>query len=260
MSKQTLEARIAGALGNGNQGSEDLFELIADVEAAAVDAAATAEREKARALDITAAPDASKAHERVATAVLIRDRLNAVLPRLRARLAAATATERRERYRADYKRIKEQRDAAAKQLEHACALAEQIAAACREAERVDQEISRLHGSAPNDAMERLASVELYARNLEAFTTNTPSLLENTRLFDWETGKSIWPPPAPSLAAGYAATMSFGHDPRYSGDWWRVQQQDQERQAANAARWNEAEAKREVEAKRKFEESFRGKQP
>jgi hypothetical protein len=79
-----------------------------------------------------------------------------------------------------------------------------------------------------------------------------------RLFDWDSGKELWPVEV-SLGAAYAATMSVGFDPRYSGEWWKVQQQDRERSDANAAKWEEEDAQRQAEEKRRFEESFRGRQ-
>jgi hypothetical protein len=48
--------------------------------------------------------------------------------------------------------------------------------------------------------------------------NTPSLLELIELFDWDTGKQVWPVPQPSMAAQYAATMVPSHNPAYSEGW------------------------------------------
>ncbi len=250
MSKQTLEQRITIALGNSNAGVEDLSELIAEVEAAAIEAAATAEREKEKALDLVAAPDAAKAHERVTTAVLNRGRLNVALPKLCQRLAEAAAAERRERWLADYKRVEVRRNAAAEKLARTDELLAQVAAIYREASDADEEIARLHGSAPNEVTDRLASVELYARG-----TNNPSLIQNTRLFDWS-GEQLWPPPQPSFAATYAASMIVPGGPRYTGDWWRVKEEESKRSAEAAAAWQEQQAERDAAERRRFEQSFR----
>jgi hypothetical protein len=57
-----LEKRIAGAL-KGKAAAADLEALIAETEAAIGEADATAEAERARALDLLAAPDAAEAHQ-----------------------------------------------------------------------------------------------------------------------------------------------------------------------------------------------------
>ena len=55
---------------------------------------------------------------------------------------------------------------------------------------------------------RLASrdPELIARNLDGFDRERPSLLAEVHLLDWNSGRQIWPPPGPSMAAAFAATF------------------------------------------------------
>jgi hypothetical protein len=81
-----LEKRIAAVLANGNAGSAELLELIAAVEAAALDADAVARVEHEKANDLIAAPDVKSAHDAVVISELRRDRLRSVLPRLQQRL------------------------------------------------------------------------------------------------------------------------------------------------------------------------------
>ena len=55
-------------------------------------------------------------------------------------------------------------------------------------------------------MEHLLSAELQARGLDRFTRDTPSLLTSVVLFDRDSGRQVWPPPRPPMAAAFAATI------------------------------------------------------
>jgi hypothetical protein len=123
---------------------------------------------------------------------LVASRLKRVLPQLRDKLTAALATERRERYLADYERVETRRNTAAEKLRTTRQLQEQIIQIYRECEEVDKEISRLHGDAPDDCQERIRLTELFARDLASFSGNK-SLVKSTMLFDWKSGDQIWPP-------------------------------------------------------------------
>ncbi len=75
---------------------------------------------------------------------------------------------------------------------------------------------------------RLLSAELHARGLDGFTCEKASLLDSVHLLDSESGREIWPPPQPSMAAAFAATMMPAYDRRrFSADWAK----DNERRAA-----------------------------
>jgi hypothetical protein len=88
-----------------------------------------------------------------------------------------------------------------------------------------------------------------ARELDGFTINTPSLLEATKLFDFATGKQIWPLPERPLGVVVAEGMRFGRDVRYTADWWKVNAQ----RVADAQRENEATAARFATMAREQEE-------
>jgi hypothetical protein len=73
----------------------------------------------------------------------------------------------------------------------------------------------------------LRSAELHARGLDGFTRDSPSLLGSVVLFDFESGRQIWPPPRPSMASAFAAIAMPGCDRRFTADWAK----DNERRAA-----------------------------
>jgi uncharacterized membrane protein len=85
MSKPSLEQRIAAALTPTDIKSTDLAALIAEVEAAAQAADENATRAREEPLDPAVVVDTAKVGAAVVTAELTRDRLQAALPRLRAR-------------------------------------------------------------------------------------------------------------------------------------------------------------------------------
>ena len=76
-------------------------------------------------------------------------------------------------------------------------------------------------------MNSLRSAELHARGLDSFTRDSPSLLGSVVLFDFETGRQVWPPPRPSAAAAFAAMNMRGPDHSFTADWAK----DNERRAA-----------------------------
>ena len=110
MTKQTIEERIAAALGNGATSSATITKLIAETEAAIEEAAATAEQERARSLDL-ATVDPTQADEAARAAELRRDRLVPTLARLQDKLSAALTGERHARWLADFRRVEEEHDA-----------------------------------------------------------------------------------------------------------------------------------------------------
>ena len=79
----------------------------------------------------------------------------------------------------------------------------------------EKELSALHQARPPGVMEHLVSAELHARGLDRFTRETPSLLTSVSLFDFDSGRQVWPPPRPSMAAAFAASMVPAYDP---ADW------------------------------------------
>ncbi len=226
MNQNPLEPRIASALGNPNIGSAELSELISEVEGAAASAAELAAREHDTALDLTASSDIAAAEQAVAHARLSRDRLQAVLPKLRERLSAALNSEQHDRWLEDYKRVKAKLDEAADMFAEYPELAARLVEIFRTARTVDREISRLNGFAPDGEHRRIREVELEARGLDGFTRDTPSIAKTVQLADWEhSAKMAWPTAQWSFAVELATSMTFTHP---GGDWW--QQREERAQA------------------------------
>jgi hypothetical protein len=238
--RSTLETRIGVAISNGSASSDALIELIAEASAAAeaAEQAATAERNKA--LDVVASPDVGAAHAAVAAAALSRDRLAATVPRLRQRLSEALSSEHRARWLGDFQRVEKLRDQAAAKFARQCP--EHLAALVglmREADAVDQEVSRVNSTAPGNER-RLRGVELHARNLTEFSTTQPSISQTVRLPDYQRPDQIsWPLPQPHFAVTFAQSMVMPRDVRHSADWWRASE-------ADAAARREIAERREIE--------------
>jgi hypothetical protein len=122
---------------------------------------------------------------------------------------------------------------------------------------------RLQGR-PAGVMGRWLSAELHARGLESFTYNMPSLLTAVHLVDLDTGRQIWPPPQPPMAAAFAATSMV---PAYHpADWHnderraKARQQERQRMADYYARTTREQEERENrEARERFAESQRRRQ-
>jgi hypothetical protein len=252
-----LEQKIAVTIGNGNVGSADLMELISEVTAAAEAAEQAAAAERDKALDVTASPDIGAAHAALVAAELTRDRLKTVLPKLRTRLTEALAAEQHARWLADYQRVERQRDQAAEKFANQCReLLANLVGLFREADAVDQEVSRVNSGAPRGEHRRLVCVELTARGLREFTRSQPSIAKTIQLPEWEQSSTLaWPPPQPSFAATYAASMVPTFDPRYSADWWKVLEQDNAERAKVTRRRQEGEEQRQLESRRAYEASL-----
>jgi hypothetical protein len=217
----TLGQRIVTALGNPNASASELSELVAETELAIVTADETVSSERADAADLISTPSAEAAQaaiSRADAAQINRDRLRSALPKLREKLSAALVEEAKERWLADYKRVRQQLDNAAtlfgSYIEHAEAIVRLFAVAAE----VDKEVSRINGSAPDGVHLRLRSVELEARNLDRFSLDDPSLAATVELRDWNhSGQKLWPVQNPnSFAAEFASSMVV---PPHPGAHW-----------------------------------------
>src|SRR5262249_31950805 len=93
--------------------------------------------------------------------------------------------------------------------------------------------------------------------LDDFSRDKPSLLESTRLIDWESGHEIWPPRQTPLAVLVAASVPLS--PYRGADWWQDnerraagQRAEQQRHADYLARTKkEQEARENAEARERF---------
>jgi hypothetical protein len=52
----------------------------------------------------------------------------------------------------------------------------------------------------------------------------PSLLALVQLFDWASGRQVWPPPRPPMGAAFAASMMAPYDGRFTADWAKDREQ------------------------------------
>ena len=259
MSKsQSLEQKIAAALGNRRVASADLDELISETEQSVAEAEKTAQAEREKALDPVASPDGAEAEKLVWALELRRDRLRSSLSRLRRRLYEVERAETTARWEANHDAVKAERDAVAKEFaELYPSLTTQLCDLFHRAKAIDQECSRINGEAPAGEKRRLLGVELTARGLESFSISDPSLTEAAKLPDWtHSDRVAWPPPQTPLAVLVAASMTPPHDPRFSADWAAARDQDMARRAANEARWAEEEAARQVASRSAYEASLR----
>jgi hypothetical protein len=93
MSKTPLETRISQSLQNTNCSAATLSDLLAECEAAIVAAAATAQAERAKALDPVLSADTEEVEKLVWAAEFRRDRLHSFLSQLRQRITETEATE-----------------------------------------------------------------------------------------------------------------------------------------------------------------------
>jgi hypothetical protein len=103
-----LQSRIVTVLDNPNASASELSELVAETELAIVTADEVIASERASAADLISTPSADSVQQaisRAEAAKINRDRLSGVLPKLRDRYTAALATERRDRWASDYKKV-----------------------------------------------------------------------------------------------------------------------------------------------------------
>jgi hypothetical protein len=162
------------------------------------------------------------------------------------------------RWQTDYEAVKAQRDALAKEYaELYPLLTARLCDLFHRVEALDQECSRINGEAPAGDHRRLLGVELTARKLAGFSTESPSIAKELKLPDFDhSDRMAWPSLQPSLAESYAMSMMAPHDPRYSADWAAELEKDQARRAATEARWAEDEAARQAKSRRDYEASLR----
>jgi hypothetical protein len=263
----TLEQRIIATLGNTNAGSQELAELIGEVEQAAATADQTITAERAKLLDVTACRDPDEARERISALVTSRDRLLAAAPRLKEMLSAALAAEAKDRWWSTYKKVKAQLDEAVLLFhdyrEHADAIVQMFSLAAE----LDKTISHLNEIAPDGIDRRLRSVELTARGMGSFSRDQPSLAAQTVLPRWDaSARTLWPSrPATSLAAEVAASMLAPPHP-YPQGWGDPIERERRREAiekeqARSATFHESAARDEedrknTEAREQFAQAHR----
>jgi hypothetical protein len=234
----SLKQRIVSAL-VGDIASGDLAALISDTEAAIARAAATADEERAKAVDPVLSPDAATARETVQAAEFARDRLRTVLPRLQSRLREVQSDEELARWLPRQQAAEARRDElAAKLRDLYLPFVQAIVPLLLDIEDADQEIRLVNHEAPYKAKSEgrlLESVEYAARGPSASKLRDLQIVKDLRLPNWEGNElPIWPPHRPFILG--MPTFILSGDPRLStGDWWQVKQEEAQAAAERAAR-------------------------
>jgi hypothetical protein len=214
----TLEQKIAAALNGADIASADLGQLLVETEAGIAAADKAAEEERARALDPALSPDPRKARQAMEDAIFCRDRLKTLQPRLQAQHQEVLAREYAARWREDFAAVASKRDELAEELRTVYpTIVERLVDILSRIPAIDQEVSRVNGSAPPGVKDRLLGVEQQARGVEGFGVSGAwdphgllALAADLKLPKFEEDGNryqySWPPPQPNLALQYLATM------------------------------------------------------
>jgi hypothetical protein len=219
-----LEKRIAAAISNGNAGSAELSELVSEVELAQITATAIAEREREKAVDILSSSDIEAAHKAVVAAELARDRLKAILPRLKDKLAISLVDETKARHAAHGVRLQTKIEEVATQFRDTYSPAvKTILELFVEIRELEAEVSMHSAQAPPGA-QHLRGPELTARGMASFSTTEPSVLVDTVLVDPSNSAKLWPPKAPPISTLVSLPIIPGPGP----DWRAGLQQEAQR--------------------------------
>ena len=211
-----LEHRISAALGDEAVTSDTLSDLIQETDAAIIAADATAESERAKALDPTLSPDPKAAREAMQAAEFARDRLRTVLPRLQKRHERAASAERKAAWIERYDAIKVEHDAAVAELRNLYpkVVGELVDLLRRNREldarvRVVMQAKPFPESGEPDDGRRLLPVECAARGVAGFKSPEFSLDRGLILPDFnEPGKRSWPPHEVPLGVLLAEQMKM----------------------------------------------------
>jgi hypothetical protein len=252
-----LEKKIADALVAEGVTSTDLASLIGELEAAIATADADAEAERAKSLDPLASPDASVAREAWQQAEFARDRLRALLPRLKQRYQQVANQEHYDRWVAEFDRLLRRYDAAVATLKSVYEEFEaKIVAALVEATAVDAEVQRIAACKPYDLPQtngdgrNLPKVEFAARGITGVGPYGHSILRDMKLPAFaDPDRLAWPPPQPSLAVEVATQVAA--ITRHPGaNWWK---ESEERDRAITEATRERVARQAAERAQRFKE-------
>ena len=253
----TLEQRISDALKPDTAiTSADIAALIEEAEVGI----AKAEREGT--VDQTLSLDPKAARQAIADAAFAADRLSLLLSKLQVRYREVRDQEQAKAWLAEYDVMKRKRDALAEEVREVYPdTVNKVVDVFVRITANNKALSELHQARPAGVMEHLVSAELHARGLDRFTRDTPSLLTAVCLFDFHSGRQMWPPPRPSMASAFAATFVPAYN---SADWANnyerraaAQQAERQRMGDHYARLTKEQEERENrEARERFAASQR----
>jgi hypothetical protein len=214
---RSLEHRIASVLSSNTASAADLVALIKETETVIADAEAEH------------AVDPRTTRPAITDTMFVANRLGPLLQKLQARYqevheqdeSEKWLAEREANWLAEYDALKVLRDSLVEELrdvypEPTRRMADLFVRIAANNKALDE----LNRTRPEGVHRHLLSVELAARGLDGFSVNTPSLLTSVCLFDWDTGRQIFPPPRQSMGTAFAAAMMPASDRLFSGDWWK----------------------------------------
>jgi hypothetical protein len=235
----TLERRLSGVLAEDSKAitAATLRALMEETEGAIVDAQEWVRVAEQAAYDPSIVPDISDARKQMEEASLRVGRLQTLLTRLQRRHVQVAEAERLKQWKRDFADSKKQRDDLANEL--AKVYPEVIAKLADLFTRIailDQKLSTLHQARPSGVALHLTGSELVARELERFSRDVPSLLQAVTLFDFHTGKRVWPPVQKRDMSMFDPQRYA--DPRASRDWWKFAEADAAHAKAESARVQE----------------------
>ena len=189
----TLEQELSSALTNETVSAVVLNALIVRTEAAIAEADADAKRQNELIFDPQLCADPKEARGAMDDALLLVGRLNTLLTRLHRRRATAENAERVAAWNKDFGSMTERRDTLAAELVEAFSELSRVSEVFSRITIFEAELSRFHQGRPSGVPGLLLGCELQARGLQSFDRDTPSLLNQIKLFSLS-GKAIWPPP------------------------------------------------------------------
>jgi hypothetical protein len=248
-----LEQQIGAALNGAATPAAALGALIADCERGIVAAEEDAKREEVRAFDPALTPDPREAKAAMEDALIRSGRLRTLLPRLIRKHSEVEAAERLAQWEGEYVDLEKERDEL--ELELAETYPDAVATLIDLFNRVadlDRRIVALHQGRPTGCALHCAAVEVTSRGLQKFGRDIPSIIKATVLFDFNTGRQLWPVIVPRDMSLFEP---LPHDIRYTSRWHEAQEADAEARKAEAAR---VEAYYSEQARRREETERAGK--
>ena len=223
--KDDIESRITATLSDENIAANAVAELITETEDALAAADLAAEDARTSALDPALTPDPKKARAAMEDAEFIAQRLETLLPRLHDKHEDRCADEHAAVWCDEFARLEQERDALADDLRQVYTeAAQRIVDVLARIAPLDRQILEHGVRAPEGLHERLQSVELAARGIEAIGHNQYSVVRDLVLPDFDDPtRKLWP----LVEAAPQWTTFAGvprHSGRYSADWHAAQQE------------------------------------
>jgi hypothetical protein len=207
---------------------------------------------------------AREARQQAEDATFAANRLRTLRPRLLARYHEVSAAEQRQQYLVGYTDLESQGRDLAQELADCYRAVGPLVAVFTRLRPFQQQCHRLHITDPGTGGSPLPHVpdpELMACGLRGFSRDQPSLLDNVRLCDWQSGKEIWPPFQPPFAAEFVLPV-----PQHPGAAWSSPEylaaQHAERvaeQARMAAHFEQAAKEQEARENRTLRENWEASQ-